>query len=202
MKMTRMLLSLIAWFAFTLILRLVGPNHVGWAGAAALTIAVVFLFMNARGGLKILDVSSVVTFAVLTVIGFTGGPTIQEVIADYGRGACALVLGLVMAISAVTVPFTEQYARESMPRQYVTSPVFRAVNRKISGIWAAIILVMAAGHFLDGYLDAIMNGPTRVVVDLLLNWAVPIGVTIVGIHFTKATIAAAHKKATQEAASR
>ena len=88
-----------------------------------------------------------------------------------------------------------------MPRQYVTSPVFRAVNRKISGIWAAIILVMAAGHFLDGYLDANLQGPTRVIVDLILNWAVPIGVTIVGVHFTKATIAAAHQKATQEAAS-
>ena len=78
MKMTKMLLSLIAWFALTLILRLVRTRPVGWAGAAALTIAVVFLLVNARGGLKILDVSSVVTFAVITVIGFAGGPTIQE----------------------------------------------------------------------------------------------------------------------------
>jgi hypothetical protein len=62
---------------------------------------------------KIIDAAGVVTFAVLSVIGFAGGPRVDEFLVHFGRGGAALVLAAVMAISAFTVPFTEQYGPAS-----------------------------------------------------------------------------------------
>ena len=122
--------------------------------------------MQRQGGIKMIDVTSAAVFAVLAVVGFAGG---DAWIINWGRATAAFVLAAVMLISAATVPFSEQYARESVPQQYWTSPVFRAKNRKISALWGVVMLVMTGSHLIATVLldDGVTAG------QFLLNWAVP-----------------------------
>lgn len=138
-----MLISFIPWVAFTLVAGHAGAGFVGWAAALAglLTLGIVVsgwsgrTAYGSRSRLKIIDVMGIVTFVAMAALAFTGSGDVREHIVDYGRGACVLVLALVMLGSLLAVPFTEQYARESVPRQYWHSPVFRAINRRISAVF-------------------------------------------------------------------
>ena len=52
---------------------------------------------------------------------------------------------LVVLISiALRRPFTLQYAREQVPREFWTSPVFLRTNYAITAVWAASFAIMAA----------------------------------------------------------
>jgi hypothetical protein len=125
------------------------------------------------------DAAGVVTFAVLAVVGFAGDHHTRELLVNYGRGGCAVVLALVMLASACTVPFTEQYARARVDRRYWGSPVFRAMNRRISLVWAGLIATMAAAHLISGALAS--HGHQGPIVNIALNWGVPILVVVQGL---------------------
>jgi hypothetical protein len=73
------------------------------------------------------------------------------------------------------MPFTEQYARESVPREYWQSPTFRSINRRISAAWGGAIAVMALSHVAGGMFETPDAGARLLhrPVDLLFNWIVP-----------------------------
>ncbi len=180
MKNLGMLIGLAPWVLFSMIADHVGTGYVGYAAGAAGIISLVLAIRGARAdGLKIIDAAGVVTFAILAIVGFAGSHHVQKLLVDYGRGGCAVVLALVMLISALTVPFTEQYARARVDRRYWASPVFRATNRKISLAWAGLIAVMAASHLLAGALAS--QGHERPIVNIALNWVVPILIVLRGL---------------------
>ncbi len=81
-------------------------------------------------------------------------------------------------------PFTEQYARESVPQSVWNTPRFHAVNRRISAAWGVGVLVMALADTLAGLLE-------NPAANLLLNWGVPIAVFVIVLGYTKRTAAAA-----------
>ena len=196
MNLKGILPSLFAWFVFTFTAHYFGVQAVGWAALAALVVALVIFIKNMPKGVKLLDLTGVITFAALTLAAFLGGEAVRQLVVDFGRAGCAFVLGIVMAVSVFTVPFTEQYARETVPPKVWDSPRFKSVNRKISGIWAVVILAMAVGHLVDGFLssaDPSGNGP--VVPDLLFNWVLPIGLSVIAVVLTKRTVAAARPAA-------
>src|SRR5262249_54732165 len=73
-----------------------------------------------------------------------------------GRGGVGVdggVLAIVLVSLAIGMPFTLQYARESVPHEFWTSPIFMTTNRRIPGVWAAAFAVMtaadAAGHAIE-----------------------------------------------------
>lgn len=107
------------------------------------------------------------------MVGFVSGPRVDQLLVDFGRGGAALVLAAVMGVSALAVPFTEQYARRTVDSQYWGSPEFRAVNKKISLLWAGVILVMAICHLVAGALAASAVLPGHRPDNFLLNWALP-----------------------------
>jgi hypothetical protein len=169
----KMFYSLIAWAAFTILADHGGTRFVPVAALIACLIAVAITVYNTRGSsLKLIDATGVVTFAAMTAIAFAGNDAVRRHIVDYGRGGCALVLGLVMLASILVTPFTEQYARESVPQQYWTSPIFHAVNRKLTALWGAAIVVMSGSHFISGYLQA--AGELHHRENLVLNWVIPV----------------------------
>jgi hypothetical protein len=173
MKSKGMFLSLISWALFTVIADHGGTGFVWVAALIALIAAAGIAVYNTRGSsLKVIDVAAVATFAGMTAIAFFGNDSVRRHVIDYGRGGCALVLAAVMLGSLLFVPFTEQYARESVPQQYWGSPVFRAVNRKLTTAWGAAILVMAGGHILSGYLQS--AGELHRRTNLTLNWVIPV----------------------------
>jgi hypothetical protein len=184
MNSNKMFLSLIPWAAFSVIINRRGADAAAIAALAAAALSLFFLIKQSqKGGVKIIDVTGVATFGVLAFTGFSGGPSTTNWIADYGRGTTALVLAAIMLASAITVPFTEQYARESVPREYWKSPAFRAVNRKISALWGGVAAVMGAGHILAGQIDPASNPVAGArPVDLILNWALPIALILFAVN--------------------
>jgi len=187
MNSNKMFLSLIPWVVFSVITNRRGADAAAIAALAAAALSLFFLIRESRkSGVKIIDLTGVATFGVLAFVGFSGGQSVTDWIADYGRGTAALVLAAIMLVSAITVPFTAQYAREAVPREYWTSPVFRSVNRKISALWGGIAAVMGAGHLLAGRLDPASNPVAGArPVDLILNWVLPIALILFAVNRSK-----------------
>jgi hypothetical protein len=189
MKSKSMFISLIPWVLFTLIAGRLGSNLVGLAAVIAAVAVVGIIIWSRREravdgshpSLKIIDISGVVTFAVIAVLAFTGSDSLRSHLADYGRGGCALVLALVMFASLLVMPFTEQYAREMTPREIWGLPVFRAANRRISAVFGVAVAAMAVSHIYSGYLEAHNELSRR--ENLVLNWAIPIVLILLALKY-------------------
>jgi hypothetical protein len=88
-------------------------------------------------------------------------------------------------------------ARETVPREYWASPVFRSINRRISALWGGVVAVMAAGHLLAGAIDPPSDPvPAARPVDLLLNWALPTALILLAVNCTQRISAAARDENT------
>jgi hypothetical protein len=48
------------------------------------------------------------------------------------------------------VPFTEQYARESVPRQFWDSPRFKRINRQLTALWGWVFVALIPSHIIAG----------------------------------------------------
>jgi hypothetical protein len=182
MNSKTMLLSLAPWALFTVIAGHAGADYVGYAALVATVVAIGVAVKNGLRHAKLIDLTGITTFTAITVIGFVGTHGIRQDVVDYGRGACALVLAIVMLGSLLFVPFSEQYARESVPQPYWSSPVFHSMNRRISAAFGLAILVMSGSHFLSGYLEATSGLPTR--TNLILNWVIPIALVLGAMKYT------------------
>lgn len=193
MNSKKMFLSLVPWLVFTVVINRRGADAAAIAALAAAALSLVFLVKDSQQtGVKIIDVTGVLTFGALAFVGFSGGQSVTDWIADYGRGTAALVLAVIMLGSAITVPFTEQYARESVPREYWKSPVFRSVNRKISALWGAVVTLIGLGHLLAGAIDPASNPVSGArPFDLFLNWGVPIALIFLAVNATQKISSAA-----------
>jgi hypothetical protein len=183
MKASNLLLGLAPWVLFSLIAGR-GADALPFAAGLACLMALVLTIRSARhDGLKIIEVTGVLTFGVLTVIGLAADHHLRGLLADYGRGGAAVVLALVMLVSAFTVPFSEQYARQGIDRRYWASPVFRAKNRQISLVWAGLVAAMAGAHFIAGALTA--HGVDRPVLTIALNFGAPVLAAVLGMRATE-----------------
>lgn len=175
MNAKRFLVALAPWVLFSLVAERVGADAVGGAALLACLGSLGLAIYGVRdGGLKIIDGAGVITFAAIALAGFLGCHQVDEFLVHYGRGGAALVLATIMAVSAFTIPFTEQYARESVDPQYWNSPIFRAKNKAISMLWAGVISVMALCHLIAGALAATSAITGRHPGNILLNWVIPI----------------------------
>ncbi|WP_197038171.1 MULTISPECIES: hypothetical protein [Actinomycetes] len=75
---------------------------------------------------KILDVAGIVTFGGIAALAAGGDHHVDELLVHFGRGGSNFILAAVVAISAFTIPFTEQYARETVDPSLWHAPVIRA----------------------------------------------------------------------------
>ena len=176
MSFTKVLLGFVPWIAFSLVATRLGPNAVGVACVLAFVVAGVLIVRSLRRGEspKLLEVTGAVVFLVLAGVAVTV-PGIDPFLASYGRALAAAILAIVIFALLPVMPFTEQYARESVPRQYWHTPEFRGVNRRISAIWGAAVAVMAVGHAIAGTFEVPDPGvgPLHRPVDLVFNWLIP-----------------------------
>jgi hypothetical protein len=176
MSMTKVLVGFVPWIVFSLVATRAGPGAVGAAAVLAFLVAVGLIVRSLTQGRspKVLEVSGAVVFLVLAVLaGFF--PGLDPVLADYGRAIAAAVLAVVIFLLLPVMPFTEQYARETVPRQYWHTAEFRSINRRISAAWGGVVAVMAVGHALAGAIEVPDQGVGLLhrPVDLLFNWIVP-----------------------------
>jgi hypothetical protein len=75
---------------------------------------------------------SLVLFTVLAIAGFTGSAGTDRWLATWAAAGVGLVMGLVILVLVPVIPFTEQFARQSTPQAYWSSPTFKQINRVLS----------------------------------------------------------------------
>jgi hypothetical protein len=170
-------LALVPWVAFTLLAQ---HSTLKLASVASLVIAVAIMVRSLiTGGVKALEVGAVVAFVGFTVAAFAADHATGVWMARYSRAIAAALLSLIALGSLLFTPFTEQYAREAVPRELWSSPKFKAVNRRLTLMWAGVFAAMVPFHIAAGAID---KRPTNIV----FNWVIPIGLVLWGLKHSNA----------------
>jgi hypothetical protein len=161
-------LGLGPWVLFTL---LVEHGGLKVAALVALVAAAVISLPGLRSGRpKTLELGAVATFAAFAALAFTADAQVADWTAHYARIAAG-VLAMIATGSLAFTPFTEQYARESVPERFWGSPEFEATNHALSSMWALVFTAMVPLHVAAGAIDTVQG-------NALLNWALPIALIV------------------------
>jgi hypothetical protein len=179
MKPLALILAFLPLIAFSLLARFLPHGDIGVAGLVSAVIALIAIVTSHPiWPPKILNSCSLVLFAVLAVLGFTLGGSDDRWLATWGGAGVGIILGLVIFILIPVMPFTEQFARESTPQAYWSSPTFKKINRVLSAGWGAAIFALG----LSRVAAAAIGGR---VPQLLLGLAVPVVITLYMLKFSK-----------------
>jgi hypothetical protein len=169
--------ALVPWILFTVI---AAHGTLKIASIAALVISVVISRPGIQAGRpKALEIGAVIAFTGFTLVAFTADASTAEFVERYARGIAAALLALIAFGSLMTVPFTEQYAREQVAPELWTSPRFKSVNRRLTAMWGCVFAAMVPFHIAAGAID------TR-VTNIALNWVIPIGLVFWAVKRTQA----------------
>jgi hypothetical protein len=168
--------ALVPWVLFTVIAE---HGTLKIASIAALVIAGAISRPGIQAGRpKALEIGAVVAFAGFTIVALTADASTAEFVERYARAIAAGLLALIAFGSLVTVPFTEQYAREKVPPELWSSPRFKSVNRRLTLMWGSVFAAMVPFHIAAGAID---TRPTNIV----LNWVIPIGLVVWAVKQTQ-----------------
>jgi hypothetical protein len=113
------------------------------------------------------------TFIAFTVAAFAGDHATAVWMARYSRAIAAALLALIAFGSLAFTPFTEQYAREQVPREFWSSAPFKATNRRLTVMWTSVFAAMVPFHVIAGVID---KKPTNIIC----NWVIPIALIVWG----------------------
>lgn len=178
-----MLYSLVPWVLFSVIVEKKGSGAAGVAALLSGGLSLALLLFRRKTGLKWIDLAGIVTFAVIAVAAFVGNASARIDSVNFGRGASTLALALVMLASLAVVPFTEQYAKDTVPRDRWDTPEFRAFHQRLSLAWGLVVLVVAASRMAYGFLAASGNGTS--FLNIVLNWLVPAALLFGVVSYTR-----------------
>jgi hypothetical protein len=158
-------LAFIPWIVFS-----VAGEHstLKLAAIGALLASMLIAARSARaGGPKLLELGAVLAFVGFTAVAFMADPATATFLDRYARAIAAGLLSLIAFGSLLVTPFTEQYARESVPRALWSSPQFKHINRQLTTTWAVVFAAMVPAHVIAGAIDTHR-------ANLIFNWAIPI----------------------------
>jgi hypothetical protein len=173
--------ALAPWVLFTVVAE---HGTVKLASLVALAVAIAIALPGIRAGQpKTLELGAIVAFIGFAVVAFTADGSTADWLARYARAVAAGLLALIALGSLLFIPFTEQYARAELPRQYWSSPAFKALNRRLTLLWAGVFAAMVPSHIIAGSAD---TRPTNIV----FNWVIPIGLVLFGLKRTQAMASA------------
>jgi hypothetical protein len=170
-------IALIPWVLFTVLAERVSLKA---AALLALAAAVAIAARGVRSGHpKLLELAAVGTFIAFSIAAFTLTSGSAEWLERYARAIAAGVLALIAFGSLLSVPFTEQYAREVVPPQGWSSPRFKETNRRLTTVWACVFAGMVPSHIVAGTIDTTVG-------NLIFNWVIPIALVVYGAKRTTA----------------
>ncbi|WP_181779149.1 hypothetical protein [Pseudonocardia pini] len=174
------------WIAFTIIAQRLAADGVAWSALIAVAMTVVALVWDrARRSPTQLNLYSMVLFTVMAVAGFVGGHEVDRWLFEWGRPLVGVLLGLAILATAYGRPFTAEYAKQSTPQEYWTSPLFLRINRTLSAVWGVAVALLGAASLVVAALDAHAVGTdSPYLLDLALNWVLPIAVIVWAVRFT------------------
>ncbi|MER8092008.1 hypothetical protein [Streptomyces goshikiensis] len=184
--------SLIPWVVFAVVDRAAPSPQ--WAALSAAVTAVIIAWPSiAARSPRLLDLSAIVLFVALAIAAFLAGPDGREVIAQYGRTIVTGALALIVFATLPVRPFTEQYARQSVPREMWDTPRFKHVNRVLSAGWGAVFAFMTVCHLIAA------SQPDDRRLSTIFNWLLPIAAILYMIKVTERFRSAARDRATAPA---
>jgi uncharacterized membrane protein len=133
------LLGLAPFIAFFVLARSIGAAAGLWAAAAIALALLARARLRGQTEVKVLEAGAAVLFVGLALIASLVGSdwSVLEVRVFVDLGLVAITLGSIL----VGRPFTLQYAREQVPPERWTHPLFLAANRRISAVWAFAFVV-------------------------------------------------------------
>ncbi|MEQ3551615.1 hypothetical protein WIS52_14160 [Pseudonocardia nematodicida] len=181
-----LVLGFVPLFAFSIIADRLAANGVAWSALIAFVITVLALAEGyRRHAPRMLNLASLILFAAVMVAGFAGGPGVDRWLYEWGRPLVGVVLGLFVLATAPVFPFTAEYARRDVPREYWHSPTFLHINRVLSGAWGLAIVIIGLLSLLATALGAFaIDAGSPHLDELLLRWVLPIAVLWLTIHLT------------------
>jgi len=131
------------YIVFFAALKLFAVEPALWAAAC---VALLIIGRNRVRGrsLKVLEIGSAVVFTV--VAAFTSVEHWHWTLMGVRLAVDCGLLAIVLASLAIDRPFTLQYARERVPEEVWTNPLFLSINRRITWVWAAAFAALVAAH--------------------------------------------------------
>ena len=183
MKTLTLILAFLPLVAFSLLSRFLPHGYIGVAGlVAAATALIAIVASRPIWPPKIINSCSLVLFAVIAVLGFTLGKNDDRWLATWGGAGVGIILGLIILALIPVVPFTEQFARETTPQAYWSSPTFKKINLVISAAWGLAIFAVGVSRVAA----AAVNGhTTRRLPETLLGLVVPVAIILYMLKFSK-----------------
>jgi hypothetical protein len=183
MKPLTLIFAFLPLVVFSLLSRFLPHGDIGVAGLAAALIALaVILTSRPVWPPKILNICSLALFALIAVLGFTLGKNDDRWLATWGGAGVGIVLGTMILALVPVMPFTEQFARESVPQAEWSSPIFKRINRVLSTGWGVAIFAVGVSRVAAA---AINGHTTRRLPELLLGLVVPSVIVLYMLKFSK-----------------
>lgn len=170
--------SPIVGFAPWLIYWVVASSPSTWLyGALAATLAAIILAAPSVGHhkIKLLDAVTIAFFIAITIAGIVAGAKDRDWMDTYSTPLSNAVLALVVLGSLAVVPFTEQYARESVPPEVWNQPLFKRTNRILTLVWGLVFAVNAICGLIA------VRAPST---SDWTNWVIPIVLVVGAFKFT------------------
>jgi hypothetical protein len=103
--------------------------------------------------MKVLEVGSLLLFGLLLLYTLIAAP--HWSVATVRLAVDGGLFTILLVSLAIGAPFTLQYARERVPKEYWASPLFLATNPRITGVWGAAFAVMTVADAAAEYIEAI-----------------------------------------------
>jgi uncharacterized membrane protein len=168
-------LGFVPWIVFSVV---AGPSTWEWAAPAALVCSLILVVPDWRQtrSMSILDATGIVFFAVMAVLALVLDHAVLQPLEDRAQLLSAVVIALVAFGSlAAGRPFTEYYAKQTTPREYWHSPIFKRINRVLTAVWGGVFVINALCDVAAGYLGADSD---------IFNWVLPVIVIVAAVKFT------------------
>jgi hypothetical protein len=133
---------------------------------------------------KVLDVGTVVAFAVLVIVTYaTDDQFLERWIQPITSGALlAIALGSIL----IGKPFARQYAREHVPEELWESPRFLRTTLVATWVWVGVFAVMTVSALIPPIVDGQNTFYEQDdTVGVVFYWVIPFLALAAGIIFTK-----------------
>ncbi|MFT3987336.1 hypothetical protein [Aestuariivirga sp.] len=168
------ILAFAPFLAFAVIDRLFGSVEGLLAGALVSAVFLLRDWFAKNQTPKILEIGTFILFAGLALYALLGNPQWSifkvRLLVDGG------LLLIVLATLVLRQPFTLQYAREGVPKEFWDRPEFLRTNDVITAVWA---LAFAAMVFADLILLYVPQWPPKVGI------LITIAALVAAVKFTK-----------------
>jgi hypothetical protein len=158
-------IAFLPWLALGVVSRY---SSVQAGAAVALAAAIVIALPSlAAGKPKLLELAGIIAFAAFLAVAVVTDAHSGGVLFRYCRAIAAGTLSLIAFGSLLFIPFTEQYARETVPRELWGTTRFRETNRVLTAAWGGVFALMAVSHTIAGALNTTRD-------ETIFNWVIPI----------------------------